>query len=246
MAFLKESNMEGLKSVFLNFLYMDIDNDNDFYPMIVNHPIFESGFSQAWDKETGDVEMINITESTENLNKARESVKRVIMSTFDNPLSVVMAVRKPYKLTFLKYTKDYLSKKDFSEILGDVWVSIENGNHDINVSVPIITKWFKEAHKGFLMSKDEREYIKNLPEEIKVYRGVGKGRNPKGLSWTDDEEVAKWFAERFDTDEGYVLEGMIYKSDVLAYFDRSAVKGISESELVISYNSVRDLKKYKP
>ena len=62
--------------------------------------------------------------------------------------------------------------------------------------------------------------------------GVAVGRNPQGLSWTQNLETAKWFANRFNTDtkKGYVQVGIAKKEHVLAYFNTRG-----EDEIV--YNS---------
>ena len=98
-------------------------------------------------------------------------------------------------------------------------MSVENGNNDENVGLPEIKKWFREAAPDSLMGKEDFEYYQNLPDGIPLYRGVAVGRNPKGISWTDDLAVAKWFANRYGKG-GYVqVIEKSRKSHVLAYFN---------------------------
>ncbi len=94
----------------------------------------------------------------------------------------------------------------------------------------IFLEWFSEADKESLMSDEEWNTYNSLPDEVRVYRGVGEQGNPKGLSWTLNEEKAQWFADRFQMlgGEGYVLTAMARKSDMLAYFSRR-----EEDEVII-------------
>ena len=103
----------------------------------------------------------------------------------------------------------------------------------MNVPVSLSAKWFKELDKKALMKPDEYETYSSLPSVFEVYRGVSKGRNPKGMSWTYDFDKAEWFANRFG--EGYVIKGVVNKDDVLAYFSRR-----SESEILIAAKDVHE------
>jgi hypothetical protein len=80
---------------------------------------------------------------------------------------------------------------------------------------------FKKADKKILMTEEDYEVFMSLPDEIVVYRGVAVGRNPNGLSWTDDYEKAKWFSNRFNTEKevGYIQKAVVQKKNVLAYFN---------------------------
>ena len=67
-----------------------------------------------------------------------------------------------------------------------------------------------------------------------MYRGVAVGRNPDGMSWTRELDGAEWFSRRFG-ESGYIIKGIAYKKDVLAYFSRR-----NESEVLISACDVHD------
>ena len=137
---------------------------------------------------------------------------------------------------FFKLTQQHLSHKDFSEALADVWTLVEFPNIDVNVSKREFMQFFRRAHKEWLMDEDEYKFYKELPEEITVYRGTGKGaRHLLGLSWTLDYEKAKWFATRWNK-KGVIYKGKIRKENVLAYFSRR-----NESEVVIDVGKLIDV-----
>ena len=127
-------------------------------------------------------------------------------------------IRKQYKLTFLRDTKQYLSSKDFANLFREAWITSENPNDDVNVKIRTLVSWYKNSNKKYLMEEDDFNVYNNLEDEFTIYRGVGINRNPKGLSWTMNKEKAQWFANRFGGN-GYIETAKINKKDVLAYFN---------------------------
>lgn len=217
---LEETNLDGVKSIVRTFLY--IEPQKTTIPFIVNHPIFSMNivytphsFTQLDLFQEDDIELIH-KEYLEIIDKS-------------NLLNLYMIIREPYKLTFLRHSMEYLSLKDYSMLLADAWVVTENPNQDVNCPIPFLIKMFKKADKSVLMTEVDYEIYNNLPQSIRVYRGVAVGRNPKGISWTNDIEKAKWFANRFNKENevGYVQTTVVDKSQVLAYFDTR-----NEKELV--------------
>jgi len=219
-----ETNLEKIKNVAIIFLYQEIETTE--FPFIVLHPFFSSPFQYINGK------MINILDDPLALSQIREEIEEWIRNAKDVE-KVFYLIRKPYHLTFLKYIKKDLSDEDFSRLLGHIWVTSENPNQDVNVPINTLISWFRETDKQFLMTKDDFKIYENLPEEIFVYRGVSRGRNPDGLSWTRTLEKAKWFANRFG--EGYVRSGIICKQDVLAYF---STRG--EEEIVLDVSKIKE------
>lgn len=229
---MKKSNLNEIKNVAKSFLYVEI-TETQFYPVFVMHPIFESGIQSV--KIDGQLKMVDITASEDNLELVQSKICEQIDKA-NTVFSVYNIIRKSYRLTFIKYIKKYLSIDDMSTLLAHAWVTSENPNGDVNVSLETVVKWFKSCNKTILM--DEQEYsvysvysvYSELPKDLIVYRGVAVNRNPHGLSWTIDYSKAKWFAHRFDTEneEGYILKASISKFDVLAYFDSRG-----ESEIVV-------------
>lgn len=235
----KNTNLEEVKRVAKAFLYMDVEEFPDV-PFFVQHPIFESAFQPIIDKsidytslssKENNAEFVNILEDEEGLEKVRLHISNRI----DNEkslLGIMIIIRKPYQLTFLRFIKEYLSEKDFGKYFAEAWVTSEDPNNDINVPIEMSIKWFRKCNKSFLMTRDELNYFNSLPGKLEVFRGVSIGRNPKGLSWTHNKEKAIWFAHRFDKlskngEKGYVLSTIVSKKDILAYFNRG------EDEIVI-------------
>ena len=227
-----ESDLDAIMQTATIFLNMDI-KDTPFSPMIVQHPIFESGYIGII--QNGKYKPVNICDD----EIAREEVLSQYYKRIDlckSAAEVYQIVRKSYKLTFLKYIWRYLNVKDKCELMRDAWITSEDPNQDANVSIPELERMFKDTVRKSLMKEEEIAFLNSLPDEFEIYRGVAVGRNPNGLSWTPSEKIATWFAHRFDKKgkQGYIKKGLVQKDAVLAYFN-----GRDEEEIVVPINKIR-------
>lgn len=229
---MKTTDLKSIKNTMLLFLYFDIQ-ETEFSPVVVTHPIFESGIVTLPNSN----KISNILEDKDGYSEIIEWYKNRIEKT-NSVDSLYYMIRKSYKLTFIKFIEKYLSIEDISRLFAEAWTSSENPNQDVNVSLAQLTRIFKKTNKEILMTEEEYEIYNNLPETFTVYRGVAKGRNPKGMSWTRNLEVAKWFANRFNygNKTGYIQQATANKKDVLAYFNRR-----DEDEIVINIKSLNNI-----
>lgn len=222
----KETDLTAIKNILKDFLHMPVEK-TEYSPIVVQHPIFESGISYVNNKMT---DIMTPEGFAAVAKRVEEDIDKI-----DDALGCVNILRQSYYLTFLKFAKESLSLTDFSMLLGKFWTEEENPNGDVNVPVSLSAQWFKSADKQALMYDDEHKTYKDLPETFTVYRGVTPGRNPDGMSWTRDLSKADWFSRRFG--DGYVLEGIANKKDVLAFFSRRG-----EEEVVIEAKKVKNKK----
>ena len=137
IVFAEKSNLEKIKDIAKEFLFFDI-KVSDLGKIILLHPVFESAFQNV------NNEIIDITESDENLRSAQKKVIKFINMgrSFEE---ILFAIRQPYQLIFLILSKQFLSEKDFSEALGNIWTMSENPNDDKNVSIKQSIQLFKES-----------------------------------------------------------------------------------------------------
>lgn len=222
----KETDLTAIKNILKDFLHMPVE-ETEYSPIVVQHPIFESGISYVNNKMT---DIMTPEGFAAVAKRVEEDIDKI-----DDVFGCVNILRQSYYLTFLKFAKESLSLTDFSMLLGRFWTEEENPNGDVNVPVSLSARWFKSTDKQALMYDDEYKTYKGLPETFTVYRGVTPGRNPDGMSWTRDLSKADWFSRRFG--DGYVLEGIANKKDVLAFFSRRG-----EEEVVIEAKKVKNKK----
>lgn len=224
------TDLGKMQSVFKNLLDIRIEECKDLDPMIVvMHPIFQSSIFYIPKNN----EILNICKNKKDLLIAKNYMKTEI-EKINNPYQIISMIRKEYRLFYFNIIKECLSEKDYNELLKMAWSNAENIVNDPNISLPEIIRLFENSNREYLMSEEENNTFNQLPEYIKIYRGVKqKYRNNKGMSWTLDRKKAEWFANRFDNN-GYLISGTINKKDVLGYFNCR-----NENEIICDWRKVK-------
>lgn len=179
---LETTDIQSVKTVAKWLLWTDVQK-TPYSPIIVQHPFTSSGLTVIGSAS----EIIDITQSKQNLQRWREFMGKKI-DRADGLMAVYIMLNKTYVLTFLKFAKQYLSKKDMSEILADAWTRSETPNMDANVTKQELVEIFEQSDKAALMTAEERKRLSELDKNITVYRGVTSynAKNVKALSWTTD------------------------------------------------------------
>lgn len=211
----------------INFLMdLDIGMIDGLSPIRVSHPFIEEGVS--FNLKTGEV--INLIEDEKALKKEKElRLKRMKNMS---PMQIAFCVSKPYRMLYLSLAFPYLTKKERSEIMHEVWISVENINNNVNVSQMETLKMLRNCNKKYLMGQENYKAYENLPDTFVVYRGLQENAQEDGLSWALSKDVAEWFASRFEND-GEIIEKIVHKTEVIAYFnDRD------EKEIVLDIKKV--------
>lgn len=211
-------DLAALKRVAKKLLQYPV-KPTEFAPAVVQHPFTDAGIV-AKRTETGDYDFCNImTDCVERVIWRAEKSK--LIEAAKSAADIYCLITKPYLLTFLDLAKPNLSRKVFSEMLGDAWVRSEYANEDACVNTRKLLSWFQQADPKFLMDKFEFETLESMPNVVTIYRGVTpyNENNVKALSWTADPNTAKWFANRFDQ-KGTVWKAQIAKENIYAYFER--------------------------
>lgn len=203
----KVTDLESIREVAKNLMYAVPITDT----FIVSHPFTQSNVFYIGDK------VLDLREP-----KDFRIWYDFMSDIFDKSTDyhrIYMYVTKPYKLTFLKFTKTFMTKELFAEVLKDAYIVTEFPNRDKNVLPKDLKGWFRQADKKHLMSEEEYAQYLNLPNTVKIYRGVTSLKGAKGLSWTLDLETAKWFSNRFNPQVSYVLSAEVPKEKIFAYFN---------------------------
>lgn len=220
-----KTNLNQIKEVAKILLYTDIHYIEQGF---VSHPF--ANFAVQMIRENNKTELLDLTNEYD-VERWRKYISKKI-DTISSVQQFLIIMHKPYLPVFLKNIKDYLSDKDYANMLYDIWITVEYPNHDINVSTSEFISMFKKAKKKFLMNQEEQFVFDSLPETITVYRGIQKDATTNALSWTLDKNVAKWFANRFNNN-GTVVEATINKKYVFAY-----INGRNEKEVVVDYKKL--------
>ena len=220
----KITDLRGIKDTAKVFLHMNIE-ETKFSPLVIKHPFTDSAMvclSQT------DGKIANIMEDTKAFTLWREQVEKQI-DTAEDVFGIYRLMTKSYLLAFLKYAEPYLSREDFSKMLADIWIRTEAPNLNPNFKQKELLDLFRKSKQEEMMTEDEIETLRSLPETVSVYRGVTSynAGKVKALSWTLDRKVAQWFANRFG-ENGTVYEAEISKQHILSLF-----KGRNEWEVIV-------------
>lgn len=229
-----ETDLESVKTIAKSLLRVPI-LETEYSPIIVSHPFTKCGIVTMLDGE--EFSQLDITKSQDSLKKWQAQMEKQIDESH-NAHFVYYLVNDSYRLMFLNDVAKFLSVEEFSDLLGDAWVTSEYANLDENVTKKQLLKLFKSADKSKLMSEDELETFEDFEDEVVVYRGVGSKNknNIHALSWTTSFGKARWFAERWGKG-GKIYAATISKENILAYFDRK-----NESEVIVDFDALQNIK----
>ena len=165
----KITDLRGIKDTAKIFLHMNIE-ETKFSPLVIKHPFTDSAMvclSQA----DGEIAFANIMEDTKAFTLWKEQVEKQI-DTAEDVFGIYHLMTKSYLLAFLKYTEPYLSREDFSKMLADIWIRTEAPNLDPNFKQKELLDLFRKSKQEEMMTEDEIETLRSLPETVSVYRGV--------------------------------------------------------------------------
>lgn len=222
----KNTDLNQVKALAKTFLMLDIEQ-TEASPLVVHHPFTDSGISVSQDRN-GELKPVNLLEDEKALRTWRQRMGEQIDKA-GSAFHIHMMVTKPYRMTFLKHAKPFLSKAEFSEILSDAWMCSESPGFDPNVSQREQLAMFRAADPAALMDADEYERLCSFEDPVTIYRGVTSynADHVKALSWTLNYDTVVWFANRFD-ETGMIYEAQIAKDHILAYLN-----GRNEQEVIV-------------
>jgi hypothetical protein len=142
------------------------------------------------------------------------------------PQELVKSIKNQWLLAWFKYCSPCMNKKDFSEVLGYLWSSVDGATSDPNVSTADTIEWFRQADPKYLMSEDDYKVWESLPDMVTVYRGACTSMGTKIVknapSWTLDEKTARHFQRRLvipGRSVGHLFKAVVPKKYCLAYLN---------------------------
>jgi hypothetical protein len=152
--------------------------------------------------------------------------------------SYVFTYERPYRLEAFAWICHHMGDRSYWDLLGNVWTDTEN--------IWQCREQWREClsaerkYRSHMMSVDERAALAHDidAKDGTIYRGFCKDGAERGMSWTTNSIVAKFFARRLAgaEDTPRVATGKVDRRDIIAYFE-----GRSEHEVVVLPGNVRDI-----
>jgi hypothetical protein len=103
----------------------------------------------------------------------------------------------------------------------------------------------KTDNTHLMMNEEEQKVYDELPDIVKVYRGIGLKEDEEldvwgwdeglGISWTISKEKGEWFSNRFMNKKRYLIEGWVKKENIFGYLN-----GRKEEEVIVEPKFVGD------
>lgn len=222
---MQNTDLDTIKNIAIQLIYIkpELIEESNF----CIHPYINSSILILPDTNAP----FNIFQDVEKYHSWQEQFAESIRQR-RNAYSIACLIRTCYKPIFFESIKEYLSEKDYAEILVDYW----SASGIADVSKTKFLSWFKEANKTYLMNKKEQKKFDKLPERVTIYRGVNNADCKYGFSWTIDKRIAYWFANRYEDKQSYVYECTVDKKDILCYLDiRNEKEVIIDPEILKRY-----------
>lgn len=192
------------KSLFPQLLYMDMDN---FVLLEMNIFVNDGIFQSIYPNVSDMVKHIKYIGS--------RSIKEKLIY-----------IPECYKLEFIMKVLGKIDKKNRYSVFIDTYSSVDFGFNCLK-SQEILNIF---ESKTIEQKRKTINKIKDLPEIVKVYRGIGSKSLKDGYSYTLSWDIARFFAYRLSSsvDCVQILEGYVNKSDIIEY-----ITGRGEEELLI-------------
>ncbi|NFH40784.1 hypothetical protein [Clostridium sporogenes] len=189
----------------INNLDLDI---NDFYK------VEGKLYKYCYLKETVLVEIYDTNEDYFINFKVREQIEqreRIHKRCIKNKeyIRLFCLIDKPYRFLFYQQLFYDIPDEQKYEVFKDIYTSCEYGFNNLS------RKFLEE---NFRYNKVDKNWFNE--DIITIYRGEGElsTHYTEAYSWTVDIDVARWFAERFNS-SGKVYKGYIKQEDILDYME---------------------------
>ena len=160
-----ETDMGKVRQVARTLLHLDI-RPTSLSPMVVSHPFTNSGFVGLRD-EDGSVSIGALLEDPKPLSRWRQQVGRSIDQA-GSPWEIALQLNTPYLLTFIKYTRSYLSEPDLGHLLAAAWTMDEAPNQDPNLGHRSLADLFRSISPEHLMDAEELRRFQALEDSVTV------------------------------------------------------------------------------
>jgi hypothetical protein len=105
-------------------------------------------------------------------------------------LSDIWTCPRPRRLLYFFENMGRATDREYWTLLRELWIGAEFPNRDRQSWLRLFTS--SRDERACLMEPEDYAAFYALPDPVRVYRGA-EPRYVRGMSWTVDEERARWF-----------------------------------------------------
>lgn len=125
---------------------------------------------------------------------------------------------RPYRLTALMEVEDEIDDEtEFWSIARWVWCDSENLHEMESIWVEL---FLRKKKPELIMDVQDEQELAALDDQVTIFRGFNHHGRRIGLSWTLDEEKARWFANRRTRPgelDPQIVTATIPRNSIIAY-----------------------------
>lgn len=153
---------------------------------------------------------------------------------------------KPERWEALADIEDRLSDRMFFQTFVSVWENSESNDAHLSLIDRLIAARGVSADRVMpVLGKRDRDFLDNLPDPIRVFRGTTM-ENPYGdYSWSTDRAKAEWFARRCYEATPALATGMVRKADILFAYAGRGESEIAAKPDVVSRKRLRAIGRWQ-
>lgn len=198
----------------------------DLKPFVFRHPVLGQTLQHPLVYEVPYIEQLNAIANQRYEHKLKAIVEAQKQRDWNR---IIALYERPYRWDALHRISSQMTDEELAKEFAWVWVDSENVWQNGKVIEYLMKRLTDERLKPHLMEPFDLLYFNDAPTTLRIYRGCLK-HNVDGLSWTNNRDVAIWFAKRLShkSDEKFLVTGEVNKSDVLFYTNNR-----NESEVIV-------------
>ncbi len=141
-------------------------------------------------------------------------------------------IKPKYKLKYMQLLmeSEYIMHKDVGNLIIYCWDYISTLAYNLYFTKEMFLRFIVNSDSQNFMTPSDMEILRQLPDEIVVYRGATNG-SKMGMCWTLDREIAEKYAEKYSAN---VYQASIRKHYVIAYMEQ-------DKTIILPYRRLENL-----
>lgn len=176
------------------------------------------------------------TQFTEIINKQEQVFDEAMKKYNVPPEEIVLLTSSFFRIRkFYQYKEHFKGEKYWNTLLHSYQTS-DNNRHNQTILKELFNS--DEPGKDSIMTFEERKFLKNLPDEVTIYRGMTVEEQQSGdfgISWTLDKKVGEKFINSYwrNLDTNHIAERTVHELNIKK--EKIIAVLLSRNELEVIY-----------
>ena len=151
---------------------------------------------------------------TEIINDQEKVFDDAVQQYKVSPEDIVLLTSSFFRMRKFYQYKEYFTGEKYWNTLLHSYQTSDNNRHNQTILKELFNS--DEPGKDSIMTFEERKFLKNLPDEVTIYRGMTVDEQQSGdfgISWTLDKKVGEKFINSYwrNLDTNHIAERTIHE-----------------------------------